>query len=139
MKNRLYIIVITFIIYLGTYIFYGKSNLGLQIIENTTFKKRDSIQIQIFDLEDYHRNQLKIVENLKEKGFKTVEVNYAENFITNDKLIYWLDLNPLTPFISFSYDGHFKKNEIAEEFESIYVWCFFKWVRVYKSENRTIF
>jgi len=140
MKNKLRFLIILIILYFCSYIFYGKNSLGLQIIENTTFSKaQDSIQIQIFDLEDYNRNQLEITKIIKEKGLKNVHVNYAENFLNDDKFSYWLDVEPLTPFITFSYDGFFKKNEISEEYESLYIWCFFKWIRVYKSDNRAMY
>ena len=140
MKNKLRIILVLFVVYFCSYFFYGKNSLGLQIIENTTFhKSQDSIQIQIYNLEDYKINQLKIVEVLNEKGIKTVKVNYAENFFDKNKLSYWISLETLTPFVSVCYDGYFKKNDIAEEYESIYVWCFIKWVRVYKSKNRAMY
>lgn len=139
MKNKLRLLIILIILYFCTYIFYGKSSLGLQIIENSTFLKiQDSIQVQIFDLEDYNRNELEIIKIVKEKSFKNVRVNYAENFLNDKKFSYWLDLEPLTPFITFSYDGFYKKDEISEEKESIYIWCFFKWISVYKSKNRAM-
>lgn len=139
MKNKLRFLIILIILYFCSYIFYGKNSLGLQIIENTTFiRVQDSIQVQIFDLEDYNRNQLKITEIVKEKGFKNVRVNYAENFLNDKEFSYWLDLETLTPFITFSYHGFFKKDEISEEYESIYIWCFFKWISVYKSKNRAM-
>jgi hypothetical protein len=90
-------------------------------------------------LDDYNQNQLDINKIVKEKGFKKVNVNYAENFLNDKGFSYWLDLEPLTPFISFSYNGFFKKDEISEEYESLYIWCFFKWVQVYKSENRAMY
>ena len=140
MKNKLRFLIILILLYFFSYIFYGKSSLGLQVIENTTFiKAQDIIQIQIFDLEDYNRNQLKINKIVREKGFKNVNVNYAENFLNDKGFSYWLDLEPLTPFITFSYDGFFKKNKISEEYESLYIWCFFKWIQVYKSENRAMY
>lgn len=135
MKNKVYLILVFFILYLGTYFLFGKNNIGLEIIENTTFKKQDSIQIQLFNLEDYRNNQKRIVTIIKNKGFKNVKVNYADNFLSENDFIYWLKLEQLTPFINFSYDGTFKKNEIIQEFESIYVWCFFKWIRVYKAKK----
>ena len=125
MKNKLRFLIILIILYFCSYIFYGKNSLGLQIIENTTFSKtQDAIQIQIFDLDDYNRNQLE---------------NYADNFLNDKGFSYWLDVEPLTPFITFSYDGFFKKDEISEEYESLYIWCVFKWIRVYKSENRAMY
>jgi len=137
MKNKLRFIIILILLYFLSYIFYGKNSLGLQIIENTTFiKAQDDIQIQIFDLEDYNRNQLEIAKIVKEKGFKNVNVNYAENFLNDKSFSYWLDLEPLTPFITFSYDGFFKKDKISAAYESLYIWCFFKWIRFYKKENR---
>lgn len=140
MKNKLRIIVFFFVIYLCSYFFYGKNSLGLQIIKNTSFiKTQDSIQIQIFDLEDFHRNQLKLSKILKKRGFKNVEINYAENFLDEKGYIYWLDLEKLTPFVTFSYNGLFKKNEISEEYESIYVWFFYKWIKAYKSKNRAMY
>lgn len=140
MKNKLRFLIILILLYFFSYIFYGKSSLGLQIIDNTSFlKAQDAIQIQIFDLEDYNQNQLEIIKIVKEKGFKNVNVNYAENFLNDKGFSYWLDLEPLTPFITFCYDGFFKKDEISEEFESLYIWCFFKWIQVYKSENRAMY
>lgn len=140
MKNKLQIILILFLIYLCTYIFYGKNSIGKEIIKNTTFKKvKDSLQIQLFDLDDYIKNQSEIIAILKGKGFEKVRVNFAENFLDDEKYSYWLDLEQLTPFVIFSYDGHFKKNYISEEFESIYIWSFFKWIRIYKSKNRAIY
>ncbi|MFY9242640.1 MAG: hypothetical protein WAO74_06400 [Polaribacter sp.] len=142
MKNKLFIIFLFFFIYFSTYFFFGKSSLGLQVIQNKTFvKNQDSIQIQLFNLEDYNRNQLKVRAILEEKGFKEIKVNYADNFINNNNnnnMVYWLDLKPLTPFITFIYDGNFKAKEISEEFESLYIWFFFKWIKIYKSENRAM-
>ncbi|AOW16234.1 hypothetical protein LPB03_01620 [Polaribacter vadi] len=90
-------------------------------------------------MEDYNRNQLEITKIVREKGFKNVNVNYADNFLNDKGFSYWLDVEPLTPFITFSYDGFFKKDEISEEYESLYIWCVFKWIRVYKSENRAMY
>ena len=132
MKNKLYIILALFTIYIITYVLIGKNSLGLEIIENNNFiKKQDSIQIQIYNLEDYKRNQRNIKTILQEKGFKTVTVNYAENFLDENKYSYWLEIQELVPLLAFAYDGHFKKDEISEEFESLNVWCFYKWIPVY--------
>ncbi|OBY61588.1 hypothetical protein LPB301_16135 [Polaribacter reichenbachii] len=123
-----------------SFFFYGKNTLGLQIITNKTFvKKQDSIQIHIFDLEDYLKNQREIVSILKDKGFNDVTVNYERNFWNNMNLIYWIKLEQLSPFVNFTYDGFFKENEISEEYESIYVWCFFRWIKIYKSKNRATY
>jgi hypothetical protein len=131
-KNKLYIILALFTIYIITYVLIGKNSLGLEIIENNNFiKKQDSIQIQIYNLEDYKRNQRNIKTILQEKGFKTVTVNYAENFLNENKYSYWLEIQELVPLVAFAYDGHFKKDEISEEFESLNVWCFYKWIPVY--------
>ncbi|WP_405566135.1 hypothetical protein [Polaribacter sp. Asnod6-C07] len=137
MKNKLQIVLVLFVIYLFSYFFYGKNTLGLQIITNKTFvKTQDSIQIHIFDLNDYLKNQTEIISILKDKGFNDVKVNYERNFWNNNNFIYWLKLEQLSPFVNFTYDGYFKKNEISEEYESLYIWCFFKWIKVYKSKNR---
>lgn len=136
MKNKLYIILALFIVYLCTYFFYGKNSLGLQIIKNTTFpKNQNSIQIQLYNLKDYQQHQTKIKSLLEEKGFSNLSINYAENFWNKYKFAYWLELQQIAPFVTFAYDGIFKKDEISKEYESLYVWCFFKWIRVYKREN----
>lgn len=138
MKNKLRLILLFFIIYLCSFLFYGKNSLGLQIIQNTSFaQKQDSIQIQMYNLDDYQRNQLKIASILKQKGFRIVAINYAENFLDDQKYTYWLEIQELVPFVAFAYDGNFKKGEISEEFESLYVWCFYKWIRIYKKDNKT--
>ncbi|MBU3011945.1 hypothetical protein KO506_11065 [Polaribacter vadi] len=137
MKNKLQIVLVLFVIYLCSYFFYGKNTLGLQIIKDTNFiKAKDSIQIHIFDLNDYLKNQTEIISILKDKGFNDVKVNYERNFWNNNNFIYWLKLEQLSPFVNFTYNGYFKKNEISEEYESLYIWCFFKWIKVYKSKNR---
>ena len=72
---------------------------------------------------------------LKEKGFNFVAINYAENFFNENKYCYWLEIQELVPLVAFAYDGHFKKGETSEEFETLYIWCFFKWIRIYKKDN----
>lgn len=137
MNKKLQTLLILFVVYFCTYIFFGKDNLGLQIIQNTSFaQNQDSVQIQIYNLEDYKRNQLKIASILKEKGFKKTTVNYAENFSDKQHYSYWLEIQELVPVVAFAYYGSFKKNEISEEFESLYVWCFFKWIRIYKKKKQ---
>lgn len=136
MKNKLYIILALFVVYLCTYFFYGKNSLGLQIIEDTSFpKNQNSIQIQLYNLEDYQQHQTSIKSVLEEKGFNKISINYAENFWNKNEFAYWLELQQIAPFATFAYDGIFKKDEISKEYESLYVWCFFKWIRVYKREK----
>jgi len=117
-------------------LFIGKNSLHLDIIAAKTYpKNRDSIRIHIYNLEDYHRNQLKIKEILKSKGFEKVTVNYADNFLNPNTYSYWLQTQQLTPFLIFASEGNFRIQQDSEEFESLYVWCFFKWVRIYKNNK----
>jgi len=136
MKNKLLIILIFFTIYFCSFFFYGKNSLGIEIIKsNTIYQKQDSIQVQLYNLKDYIRNQAMIKSVLKEKGFNFVAINYAENFFNENKYCYWLEIQELVPLVAFAYDGHFKKGETSEEFETLYIWCFFKWIRIYKKDN----
>jgi hypothetical protein len=114
----------------------GKDSLGLKIVESKSFPKhQDTIQIHLYNLDDYKRNQQKIKTILAAKGLKTVTVNYAENFLEERNFSYWLQIQKLVPFIAFAYDGNYQKNVISAEYESLYVWCFFTWIKVYTKEN----
>lgn len=136
MKNKLYIILAFFVIYISSFFFIGKDRLSIQIIEEKTFpKNQHNIQIQLYNLKDYQQHQNNIKLLLKAKGFKESRINYAENFWNKNEFAYWLELQQIAPFVTFAYEGSFQKNIISEEFESLYVWCFFKWIKVYKNEK----
>ena len=136
MRNRLYIILVFFLLYFFTYLCMGKNSLDLEIIAAKTYpQNQDSIRVHLYNLEDYTRNQVKVKTILKEKGFKKVTINYADNFLNKNTYSYWLETAQLTPFLIFANEGNFKINENSEEFESLYVWCFFKWIKVYKNKK----
>lgn len=85
MKNKLRIILIIFAVYLSTYFIIGRNSTGIEILKTTTFhQKKDSIQIQLFDLEFYLKNESRVKSILKNKGFKKVKINYAENFLNEN-------------------------------------------------------
>lgn len=136
MKHKTYFILFIFCIYACTFFFYGNHRLGLEIIENNSFHKNENtIHVQIYNLDDYQRNQIKIVSILNKKGFNSVNVNYAENYLNENNYSYWLEIQELAPFVNIAYDGLFKKDEISKEYEGLYIWGFFKWIKVYKKSK----
>jgi hypothetical protein len=140
MKNYLYTFLGIIIVYFFSYFFWGKKNMAIDILrteEIEYLEKRDSINVHLFMDSIDKKDNNKIINLFKDKGFITVNVYHNEFIQDKKKLSYLINLNidkKITPFVMFTTRSIRKVPNFINDWECIYVWFFYKWVRVYKHD-----
>lgn len=140
MKRYLYVFLGVVILYLISYFFWGKKNMEFDIINNEEIEylgNRDSINVFLF-MNDINKNFNNEINNLfKNKGFTTVNI-YNNQFVKDEEsLNYIIDLNlnkKITPFIMLTKRKIRKIPTITNHWECVYIWFFYKWIRVYRHD-----
>ena len=118
----------------------GKDNMILDIIENEEIEyktDKESVYVHIFDDNGYEVYDNQIVNLFNNKGFKNVII-YHNKVISHDKkLNYGLQIHndlKITPFIIFPMRSLTKEPTYINNWECVYVWFFYKWIRVYRHD-----
>lgn len=128
------------IVYFISYFFGGKKNMIIDIIKNEEIeylKDRDSINVHLFMGNFDKKNNNKINNFFKNKGFVTINIFHNEFVKDEKKMSYLIDLNvdkKITPFVIFTTRSIKRVPDFINDWECIYVWFFYKWVRVYKHD-----
>lgn len=132
-KKKKYIILLVIVLYTITYVSFGKKNVILEIIKNEPIeKKTDSINVFLLDYNLDEKYDNLIINYFKNQGFNKVGIYYNRESFNENELNYFLEIKKLTPFITFSYISFYKKPDLVGKWESIHIWFFFKWIRVYR-------
>ncbi|KAB1153169.1 hypothetical protein F7018_17635 [Tenacibaculum aiptasiae] len=114
--------------------------MAFDIINNEEIEylgNRDSINVFLF-MKNINKDFNNEIDNLfKNKGFTTINIYHNQFVKDEESLNYIIGLNlnkKITPFIMLTHRKIRKAPIITNHWECVYIWFFYKWIRVYRHD-----
>lgn len=123
------------IIYIISYFFIGKQNLLLSILKKENLSEGNMVTNLFFISDDRHKLIDKEVYIYLKKDIKIFQKKNIHFQKPKKGVNYIIDITKTFCFFSNVSSGINKDEELIE-WESFYVWCFYKWIRIYNNERK---
>lgn len=135
-KKVFIFILIILSINLVTYFFIGKNKMLFDFVENESENVKDSGNVFfISNKSDFYKKGLEFF--FKEKEDMKLSFFYVKKdgfFMADDISTYTFEVVRTIPLFSYTDNGCYVKSNM-HGFEYIYVWFFYKWIRVHKHKR----
>lgn len=146
MVKRIFFLSIIIVLNIVTYYAFGKEKMFVDFVkkESISINKesvsidRDSINVFfISNRPNFCKKKRETLEFFFKKKEKSINFSYIKKSdfkLTRSTSNYVLEIMDIKPLLSLTNKAVYGKSDWYE-LNSVYIWCFYKWVRVYKEKQ----